>query len=137
RIAMPDYLPYVFFIEGGALAVENALKAAFDWKIRKNAAKGYKDERGTQVIHFQRAFHGRSGYTLSLTNTDPAKTNLFPKFRWPRVENPKLRFPVTPEVEGDVKAAEERALEQARKAFEDNPDDIAAIIIEPIQAEGD
>jgi L-lysine 6-transaminase len=93
-------------------------------------------EKGQQILHFREAFHGRSGYTLSLTNTDPRKTDLFPKFRWPRVENPKLRFPVTPEVEKDVAAAEQRALEQVKKAFEDNPDDIAAIIIEPIQAEG-
>ena len=136
RLALPAHLKYMFFIEGGTLGVENALKVAFDWKVRRNRARGIGSERGSQVLHFHEAFHGRSGYTLSLTNTDPTKTDLFPKFRWPRVENPKLRFPVTPEVEGDVKAAEERALEQARKAFEDNPDDIAAIIIEPIQAEG-
>jgi L-lysine 6-transaminase len=88
------------------------------------------------VIHFREAFHGRSGYTLSLTNTDPVKTDLFPKFPWPRVENPKLRFPVTPEVEHDVAAAEERALDEVRRAFRDHPDDVAAILIEPIQAEG-
>jgi L-lysine 6-transaminase len=136
RIAIPPHLKYVFFIEGGALAVENTLKTAFDWKVRRNRARGIGGEKGQQVLHFREAFHGRSGYTLSLTNTDPKKTELFPKFRWPRVENPKLRFPVTPEVERDVAAAEQRALEQVAGAFEDNPDDIAAIIIEPVQAEG-
>ena len=136
RLAIPSYLHYTFFIEGGALAVENTLKVAFDWKARRNRARGVAGDKGQQILHFREAFHGRSGYTLSLTNTDPKKTDLFPKFRWPRVDNPKLRFPVTVEVERDVAAAEQRALEQVRKAFEDNPDDIAAIIIEPIQAEG-
>jgi L-lysine 6-transaminase len=136
RLAMPPYLKYAFFIEGGALAVENALKTAFDWKVRRNQARGVKGERGTRIIHFREAFHGRSGYTLSLTNTDPVKTDSFPKFDWPRVENPKLRFPVTREVERDVAAAEERALDEVRRAFTDHPDDVAALIIEPIQAEG-
>jgi L-lysine 6-transaminase len=136
RIAMPDYMPYVFFIEGGALAVENALKAAFDWKIRKNFARGYTQERGTQVIHFQRSFHGRSGYTLSLTNTDPAKTDLFPKFKWPRILNPAITFPLNEENLKAVQAAEKTALEQIKSAIMQNTDDIAAIILEPIQGEG-
>jgi len=136
RLAIPPYMKYAFFIEGGTLGVENALKTAFDWKVRRNKAKGVAGERGSQVIHFREAFHGRSGYTLSLTNTDPVKTDYFPKFRWPRIDNPKLRFPVTPEVERDVAAAEQRALDQIRRAFADNPDDIAAILIEPIQSEG-
>jgi L-lysine 6-transaminase len=136
RLAKPGHLPHVFFIEGGALAVENALKVAFDWKARRNRARGIAGEKGSQVIHFREAFHGRSGYTLSLTNTDPVKTDYFPKFRWPRIGNPKLRFPVTPAVEVDVRAAEEQALAQIRRAFADNPDDVAALIIEPIQAEG-
>jgi L-lysine 6-transaminase len=136
RVAMPSHFKYTFFIEGGTLAIENTLKAAFDWKVRRNKAKGIAGDKGQQILHFRQAFHGRSGYTLSLTNTDPTKTDYFPKFPWPRVENPKLRFPITPEVERDVKAAEERSLAQIKKAFEDNPDDIAAIILEPIQAEG-
>ena len=94
RVAIPEYLPYAFFIEGGALGVENALKVAFDWKVRKNFIKGYKEERGRQVIHFRRAFHGRSGYTMSLTNTDPTKTNYYPKFKWPRITNPAIKFPL-------------------------------------------
>jgi len=136
RLAMPAHMRYAFFIEGGALGVENALKTAFDWKVRRNRAKGIPGEKGQQVIHFRQAFHGRTGYTMSLTNTDPRKTDLFPKFKWPRIENPGLRFPVTPEVERDTAAAEQRALDQIEKAFAENPDDIAAIIIEPIQAEG-
>jgi L-lysine 6-transaminase len=136
RLAIPDYLPHLFLIAGGTLGVENALKAAMDWKVRQNFRKGYREERGHQVLHFRESFHGRSGYALSLTNTDPAKTDFFPKFPWPRIDNPKLRFPVTPEVERDVIAAEQRAFEQIDQAFERNPDDIAAVIIEPIQAEG-
>jgi L-lysine 6-transaminase len=136
RLAVPAYLPHAFFVEGGALAVENTLKVAFDWKVRRNRARGLPGEVGSQIAHFREAFHGRSGYTLSLTNTDPRKTDFFPKFKWPRIDNPKLRFPLTPEGETDVKAAEEQALDQLRRAFAENPDDIAAIIIEPIQAEG-
>ena len=136
RLAMPSHLRYAFFIEGGALGVENALKTAFDWKVRRNRSRGIAGEKGQQVIHFRQAFHGRSGYTLSLTNTDPVKTDFFPKFPWPRIDNPGLRFPVTPEVERDVVAAEQRALDQVEKAFTDNPDDVAAVLIEPIQAEG-
>ncbi len=136
RVAKPAHMRYFFFVEGGALANENALKTAFDWKVRRNRARGLKGDRGSQVIHFREAFHGRSGYTMSLTNTDPRKVDLFPKFDWPRVLNPKLRFPLTPESLAATREAEERSLEQVRKAFADHPDDIAAIIIEPIQAEG-
>ena len=136
RIGIPDYLPYAFFISGGALAVENALKAAFDWKVRKNIQNGYRREVGQKVLHFDQSFHGRSGYTLSLTNTaDPRKTEYFPKFDWPRVTNPKIIFPLEQNLD-DVKASEKLALAQVKRAFREHPDDIACIIIEPIQSEG-
>ncbi len=91
RVAGLPPLERYLFIEGGALAIENTLKAAMDWKVRKNIAAG-RGERGTEILHFRKAFHGRSGYTMSLTNTDPAKTDLFAKFDWPRVSNPHHRF---------------------------------------------
>src|SRR5699024_7764873 len=57
-VGIPDYLPHAFFISGGALAVENALKTAFDWKVRKNFQRGYRHEKGFKVMHFEQAFHG-------------------------------------------------------------------------------
>jgi L-lysine 6-transaminase len=136
RVAVPDYLPHAFFISGGALAVENALKVAFDWKVRKNFQKGYRREVGQKVLHFDQSFHGRSGYTLSLTNTaDPRKTMYFPKFDWPRITNPKMVFPMEEHLE-DVQKHEELALSQVKHAFRQHTDEIACIIIEPIQGEG-
>ena len=136
RVAMPDEFKHLFIIAGGALAVENAIKVAFDWKTRKNMAAG-KGEKGYKVIHFKEAFHGRSGYTLSMTNTfDPNKTKLFAKFDWPRVENPKLAFPLEGDNLKNVIEAEKRSLAQIEDAILKNPDDIAALIIEPIQGEG-
>ncbi len=136
KIAVPSYFKYSFFIEGGAMAVENALKAAFDWKVRKNFAKGYKEEKGHQIIHFRQAFHGRSGYTMSLTNTDPNKVLYYPKFNWPRVLNPKVTFPLNEENLKNVIDAENESLKQIKDAITANKDDIAAIILEPIQGEG-
>ncbi len=136
RVALPDWGKYLFFIEGGALAVENALKIAFDWKVQKNFLKGYREEKGHQVIHFQEAFHGRSGYTLSLTNTDVNKIKYFPKFSWPRITNPKLKFPVTNQVLEDVIEKENQAIAEIKEAIHKNRDDIACMIIEPIQGEG-
>ena len=136
KTAIPDYLPHAFFIEGGALAVENALKVAFDWKVRKNMSNG-KGEKGSRIIHFNQAFHGRTGYTLSLTNTtDPRKTMYFPKFDWPRIVNPKLSFPITDNILEEVEKNEKLAVEQIKTAITNHPDDIAALIIEPIQGEG-
>ena len=128
-------LQHYLFIEGGALAVENCLKAAMDWKVRKNMAAGH-GERGTQVLHFRRAFHGRSGYTMSLTNTDPRKTDLFAKFDWPRVSCPSIDFSL-PESkrEADVIEREQKAEREIREFIEQRNIDICAIIIEPIQGE--
>ena len=136
RVAQPSYLPYAFFIDGGTLGNENALKTAFDWKVRKNFTKGYSREVGSQVIHFRNAFHGRSGYTLSLTNTDPVKIKYFPKFSWPRIHNPILTFPLTEKRIRAVQEEEALAIQQIKQAIVENKDDIAALIIEPIQAEG-
>jgi L-lysine 6-transaminase len=137
RVAVPPYFKYSFLIEGGALAVENALKVAFDWKVRKNRAKGFEGERGSKVLHFKQAFHGRSGYTMSLTNTDPTKTNLYPKFTdWPRVLNPAARFPLEGENLRATIEAERQSLAEIDEAFARHGDDIACVILEPIQGEG-
>ena len=137
RVGIPSYLPHAFFVAGGALGVENALKAAMDWKVRLNFRKGLTTEQGHQIVHFRDAFHGRSGYTLSLTNTaDPRKYQYFSKFDWPRITNPALHFPLDGREIERVVALEREAIEQIRRAFVERKDDIAAIIIEPIQAEG-
>ncbi|HJY44427.1 MAG TPA: L-lysine 6-transaminase [Propionibacteriaceae bacterium] len=135
RVLGDPALPHLFFIEGGALAVENALKVAFDWKSRKNQAAGRNRNLGSQIMHLTHAFHGRSGYTLSLTNTEPNKTDRFPKFNWPRIDVPAIMHPLHDHL-GEVIAAEELALHQAERAFAENPHDIAAFIAEPIQGEG-
>ena len=136
RVAQPDYLPYAFYVEGGALAVENSLKAAFDWKVRKNLAAG-KGEKGSRIIHFKECFHGRSGYTMSLTHSsDPRKTMYYPQFDWPRIDNPKIHFPLDDESLEKVINAEKQSLEQIKSSLVEHKDDIAGLIIEPIQGEG-
>ncbi|MEJ7729696.1 MAG: L-lysine 6-transaminase [Polyangiaceae bacterium] len=135
RTAGAPELPHYFFIDGGGLAVENAMKTAFDWKVRKNMAAG-RGQLGTRILHFEHAFHGRTGYTLSVTNTDPVKTDYFPKFDWPRVPAPALRFPLDAAATAEVGEAEARSLAAIEAAFDRHPHDIAAILIEPIQAEG-
>ena len=136
RVGIPDYLNKTFFISGGALAVENAMKVAFDWKVQKNFAKGYREEKGHRVLHFEKAFHGRSGYTMSVTNTDPNKVKYFPKFDWPRIISPAMTFPETKENIDATIEQENMAVLQAERYFEMYKDDIACILIEAIQGEG-
>ena len=135
RVAKPSFMKYLFFVSGGTLAVENGLKVAFDWKVQKNFMKGYKSEKGQQIMHFKQAFHGRSGYTLSLTNTEPNKIKYFPKFNWPRITNPKIIFPLEENLTA-IKEQEAKAIDEIYFSLKNNQDDIAAIILEPIQGEG-
>lgn len=133
RVLGDPALPHLFFVDGGALAVENALKVAFDWKSRYNEAHGIDPSLGTRVLHLRGAFHGRSGYALSLTNTDANKTARFPKFDWPRIDAPFIRNDYD---NAAMTSLEAQSLRQARAAFEAHPHDIACFIAEPIQGEG-
>ena len=135
RVLGDPALPHWFFIEGGSAAVENALKVAFDWKSRRNEAAGLGGHLGTRVLHLTGAFHGRGGYALSITSTDPVKVARFPKFGWPRIDAPLVTYPVAEHLERIV-ADEAAALDQARGAFAAHPHDIACAIVEPIQSEG-
>jgi L-lysine 6-transaminase len=138
RVVMGEHFKHLFFVQTGSLAVENALKTAFDWKVQKNLAKG-KGEKGKKVLHFKEAFHGRGGYTLSLTNTnDPRKWQYFPLWTdWPRITTPKASFPLDkPENLKATQAREQQALKEINDVLAREADDIACIILEPIQGEG-
>jgi len=136
RVAQPEYMPHSFFIEGGALAVENALKTAFDWKARKNISVG-KSVGQNKVIHLQDCFHGRTGYTMSLTDSpDIRKTQFFPKFNWPRIINPSISFPINDENLDSLISIEEKSINELKTILRVSADDIACLILEPIQGEG-
>ena len=136
RVAQPRYMPHAFFIEGGALAVENALKTAFDWKARKNISAG-KSVGENKVIHLQDCFHGRTGYTMSLTDSpDIRKTQFFPKFNWPRIINPTISFPINDENLDSLISVEEKSINELKTILRESADDIACLILEPIQGEG-
>jgi L-lysine 6-transaminase len=137
RVAMPSHFKHAFFVAGGTLAVENAIKAACDYKIRKNLANG-KVEVEQTVLHFQEAFHGRSGYTLSMTNTsDPKKYMYFPRFgSWPRIAPPKCVFPLEGNNLAAVVAAEGAALKQIEQHLAKPDANVACIVLEPVQGEG-
>ena len=136
RIAQPDYMPHAFYIEGGGLAVENALKTAFDWKARKNISLD-KPVGQNKVIHLKDCFHGRTGYTMSLTDSpDIRKVQYFPKFKWPRITNPSILFPMDQENLHSIAKMEERSINELKDILRESADDIACMILEPIQGEG-
>jgi len=135
-LALRKQFRHLFFVEGGSLGVENALKAAFDWKTRLNLKRGEETE-ANQVIHFHQCFHGRSGYTLSLTDSyDWRKTKYFPKFPWPRILNPKINVYEEELYPKTVEERENVAVAQITAHLKQFGPQTAAIIIEPVQSEG-
>ena len=142
----PPQFPYHFWIAGGGLAVENAIKVAFDWKARKLGRTSFHDDvNDLSILHFEQAFHGRTGYTMSVTNTLPDKIGLFPKFRWPRVHNPACVFDLDGRVCNDIEAEEARSIAEIESFFARCPHgrtraegrgSVAGILIEPMQGEG-
>ena len=138
--ATPEGYCHHFWIAGGGLAVANAMKAAFDWKARLLGRNNFEDDVNDLVIvHFKQAFHGRTGYTMSVTNTLPDKVGLFPKFNWPRITNPAVEFDADGNVMPGYEIGEAQAIAELDAVFaEGSPthNKVAAILIEPMQGEG-
>jgi 4-aminobutyrate aminotransferase/(S)-3-amino-2-methylpropionate transaminase len=148
RIA-PAGLTRLFTMTTGSEAVENALKAAFIWLARRRrggappsdadlAAAMQNRQPGInafKVISFEGGFHGRSLGALSATRSKPIHKLDIPAFDWPVVPFPENRFPEA-EHAAQNRAAEARSLEAIKAVLDAHPDDVAAIIVEPIQGEG-
>ncbi len=131
----PAEFPHHFWVAGGGLAVENALKTAFDFKARKLGRTSFdEDVNDLAILHFRHAFHGRTGYTLSVTNTLPDKVGLFPKFDWPRVHNPAIEYDLDGGIANDIEGEEKKACDEIEAAFKKYK--VAGILIEPMQGEG-
>jgi 4-aminobutyrate aminotransferase/(S)-3-amino-2-methylpropionate transaminase len=114
-----------FFLNSGAEAVENAVKIARKYTGRKG------------IISFERGFHGRTLLTMSLTSkVKPYKYEFGPfapdtyKMRYPYYY--RAPFGITP---GEL---DQEILRQLEDFFisEVPAEEVAAIIMEPVQGEG-
>lgn len=148
RVA-PAGMSRVLTVTTGAEAVENAIKAAFIRLARRRrggappsaedlAAVMLNRQPGVnafKVISFEGSFHGRSLGALSATRSKPIHKLDFPAFHWPVVPFPANRFPLAAHAEQN-RAAEARSLEAVQAEIDAHPDEVAAVIVEPIQGEG-
>lgn len=128
---VPSTHKYQFFGGDGAWAVTQMIKVATDWKLRFNPQLG-----STKIMYFEKAFHGRDGFTLSMTNTDPIKTMNFPKFNeWIRIDNLPIvnnRYNLH---DYELVERENQCIDRIGGYLRLN-DDVAALVVEPIQCEG-
>ena len=134
RVLGDPGLPHLFFVDGGALAVENALKVAFDWKSRWNEAHGLDPALGTRVLHLREAFHGRQRVH------DVADEHRSRQDR-PLTRCSPGRGSTTPYVRAAIPVAEQRERERPRSRRRRRPSPRTrttspASIVEPIQGEG-
>lgn len=137
----------------GSCANENAMKAAFMKynAIRRGSFEATELElescmRGEHpgspedlcILSFDKGFHGRTVGTLAISHSKSHHKYDFPAWKWPCAPWPQLKYPL----EENVKANEEevnRCLEKLRSLMKesfDNGLEVAAVIVEPIQAEG-
>ena len=121
-IAPGDFAKQVFFTTSGARAVETAAKAAMDNTKRQ------------RFVAFRPAFHGRTGFALSLTASKSVHRNGFPQAL------PVVRLPYADcyrcpyHLEAD--SCDAYCADQVAEAVEKEGTDIAAIVVEPICGEG-
>ncbi|MCU9613622.1 4-aminobutyrate--2-oxoglutarate transaminase [Caldibacillus lycopersici] len=119
-----DYPKKTVFLNSGAEAVENAIKIA----------RKYTGKKG--IISFERAFHGRTFMAMSLTSKVKPYKNGFGPFL---TDTYKLPYPYYfHDTHMDKDELDAHLLQQFEAFFirEAAAEDIAAVIMEPIQGEG-
>ncbi|WP_416731611.1 4-aminobutyrate--2-oxoglutarate transaminase [Fictibacillus sp. JL2B1089] len=123
EITPGDHHKKTFFLNSGAEAVENAVKIARKYTGRK------------AIISFERGFHGRTLLAMSLTSkVKPYKFEFGPF----APETYKMPYPYYYREDRNVEETDRAILKKFEDFFlgEVPPEEIAAIIFEPVQGEG-
>ena len=122
RATMPEQLDGVFFSNSGAEAIEAAVKLA-------KVATGRP-----AIVAFRGAFHGRTHLAMALT-TSRVKVRGHYEPLVPSIYYAPFPYPFRNPYDGDPSDA---CIAELERLFETvvMPDDVAAIIVEPIQGEG-
>ena len=119
RITPGDFVKKTALFNSGAEAVENAIKIA-----RKHTGR-------QAVVAFDHGYHGRTNLTMALTAKAMPYKSGFGPFA-PEVYRASASYPFRDGLTGPEAAA--RAILQLEKQI--GADNLAAVIIEPIQGEG-
>jgi len=151
--AAPKGLDQLVTMLCGSSAIENAFKAAM--MCYENNRRG-RDTAFTQeeldscmvnqapgcsqttILSFTGAFHGRTFGALSATHSKAIHKLDVASFDWPTAPFPQLQYPLN-EFEKENAEEEARCLEAVdaqMKAMKAQGRDVAAVAVEPIQAEG-
>eukprot|EP00920_Eleutheroschizon_duboscqi_P023605 GHVT01058800.1.p1 GENE.GHVT01058800.1~~GHVT01058800.1.p1 ORF type:complete len:263 (-),score=17.11 GHVT01058800.1:5001-5789(-) len=152
----PPGLNHVITMACGSCANENSMKAAFTvaaarrrqgvgrgpWDYSTDEFNSAAENRSPgssscSVLSFKGGFHGRTLGALSCTRTKSLYKIDVPAFPWPAVRFPHLRYPLE-EHEKQNREEEDECLRQVELALMDSTtkSPVAAVIVEPIQAEG-
>lgn len=157
RVKPHPELTSVFTSHTGSDANEFAFKTAIMWKAQKLRMKGQIKDPSVNpftpeelascmlneapgspdlaILSFVGAFHGRTFGALSCTRSKAIHKIDIPAFHWPTAPFPKLKYPLDAHVD-ENRAEEQRCLDALEKVFQDQPNRVAAVIVEPIQGEG-
>ncbi|MBN8425450.1 4-aminobutyrate--2-oxoglutarate transaminase [Microbacterium esteraromaticum] len=119
RVTPGDFAKKTALFNSGAEAVENAIKIA-----RKHTGR-------QAVVAFDHGYHGRTNLTMALTAKSMPYKSGFGPFA-PEVYRAPMSYPFRDGLSGQEAAA--RAILQLEKQI--GADNLAAVIIEPIQGEG-
>lgn len=127
----------VYAVNSGAEVVENMLKYLISKYNRQRRTHPGK----RRLISFENSFHGRTVFSLSITNTNKAvmTRDFHPLFS----DNIRVPFPAAIHYGLDVTemqrfnaARMEEALRTIETAIRIHPDETVAVILEPIQSAG-
>jgi 4-aminobutyrate aminotransferase/(S)-3-amino-2-methylpropionate transaminase len=149
--AAPPGMDHLVTMLCGSSAIENAFKAAMiAYENRRrdgphtadqisssmvNTAPGCSE---TTVLSFTGSFHGRTLGALSATHSKPIHKLDVASFDWPVAPFPQLQYPLE-SYKAENEAEEARCLAETDRIMHEQKTqgrDVAAVVIEPVQAEG-
>lgn len=149
----PKGLPCITTMMCGSCSNENAFKNLFLWYCRNRRGLGvdFTEEEKTScminlppgspklsILSFYGGFHGRTIGALSTTHSKYIHKMDVPALDWPIARFPVYKYPLEDNV-AENKAEDKRCLAEVEGLIEKwkkNGNDVAGIIVEPIQSEG-